>query len=98
MTRILNFKATSNVMATEPLTVESVIDTKRRALNDIIAKIGDMTTFGKIAELIGVSHEYVRVRLVRQHKTKNNLMRWSGGYKVPRTVAVEFVLSTFGQP
>jgi hypothetical protein len=58
----------------------------------LLSKIPESSTFAELGALIGYSHEWVRVRLVKQ---KDRLFRIGTRYKVPRGVAVEFVRSAF---
>lgn len=72
---------------------QALIDHKEATLQVILSKIPDTnSTFHQIAEIIGVSYEYVRVRLM-QHPER--LYKFGTRYKVPNGVAKDFVRSVF---
>ena len=80
------------VQVTDPEMIQALVDHKEASLKLILAKIPAMTTFKQLGELIGYSHEWVRVRLVKQ---ADRLFRIGRRYQVPKGVAEEFVRSVF---
>jgi hypothetical protein len=72
--------------------IQALIDHKQATLNLILAKIPDKTTFAELGDLIGYSHEWVRVRLV---KNAERLFKIGRRYQIPKGVAEEFVRSVF---
>ncbi len=71
---------------------KALLDHKKATLDVLLSKIPESSTFAELGELIGYSHEWVRVRLVKQ---REKLFRIGRRYKVPKGVAVEFVRSEF---
>lgn len=71
---------------------QALLDHKKATLEVLLSKIPESTTFAELGALLGYSHEWVRVRLVKQ---KEKLFRIGRRYKVPRGVAVELVRSEF---
>jgi len=74
----------------QPTTIQAFIDHKQATLNAIVAMIPEKSTFSEIADLLGCSHEWVRVRLV---KNPECLFRIGNRYLVPKGVAEEFIRS-----
>jgi hypothetical protein len=72
--------------------IQALVDHKKATVDVLVSKIPDRTTFAELADLIGYSHEWVRVRLV---KYPEKLFKIGNRYKVPKGVAVEFVRSVF---
>lgn len=74
----------------QPTTVQAFIDHKQATLNAIVAMIPEKSTFREIGDLLGRSHEWVRIRLV---KKPESLFKIGNRYLVPKGVAEEFVRS-----
>ena len=71
---------------------QALVDYKRATLEVLLSKIPESSTFAQLGNILGYSHEWVRVRLVKQ---REKLFRVGRRYKVPRGVAVELVRSEF---
>jgi hypothetical protein len=76
----------------ETANYQALIDHKQATLNVILAQIPDPSTFGQLGELMGLSHEWVRQRLV---KAPNKLYKIGKRYLVPKGVAEDLVRSVF---
>ncbi len=74
----------------QPTTSQAFIDHKQATLNVIVAMIPERTTFKEIGDLLGRSHEWVRIRMV---KNPESLFKIGNRYLVPKGVAEEFVRS-----
>ena len=70
--------------------VQAVIDHKEATLNVLVAMIPETSTFREIGDLLGRSHEWVRIRLVQNQE---RLFKIGKRYQVPKGVAEEFVRS-----
>jgi hypothetical protein len=57
------------------------------AVKAVVAEFGEFTTFQKIAEAIGYSHEFVRQRLGQDP----NVCKVGKRYRVPKATAARFV-------
>ena len=73
-------------------TYRALVDYKEATLNVILAKIPDTSTFAQLAELVGYSREWVRLRLV---SAPEKLYRIGRRYQVPKGTAEEFIRSIF---
>ena len=71
---------------------QALIDHKQATLNVLLSRIPEISTFGQLGELIGYSYEWVRQRLIQDPE---KLFRNGKRYKVPKSVAEEFVRSVF---
>lgn len=72
---------------------DALMDHKAATLQVILAQIPDKnSTFGEIADLVGFSYEWVRVRLM---KHPERLYKFGTRYRVPKGVAEEFIRSLF---
>ena len=70
----------------------ALIDHKTAALNVILARIPEQCTFVELAEIVGYSYEFVRMRLM-QHPQK--LYKYGTRYRVPKGIAEIFAKSIF---
>lgn len=76
-------------------TYQAITDYRQACVDALLDAVTDRMTFLEIADLLGVSHEYVRKRLT-QHPDR---LLWIGkGYRVPYDVAVEFIKSVVSTP
>jgi hypothetical protein len=57
------------------------------AVKAVIANLNEITTFTAIADAIGYTHEYVRLRLVNDP----NVMKVGKNYRVPKATAARFI-------
>ncbi len=71
---------------------QAFVDHKQATLNVILSQIPDKITFAQLGGLVGYSHEWVRVRLVKE---SDRLFKIGKRYLVPKGVAEEFVKSVF---
>lgn len=74
----------------DPAVRQALIDHKQATLQVILSQIPNTTTFAELGELMGYSHEWVRIRLTKQ---SDRLFRIGKRYLVPKGVAEEFVKS-----
>jgi len=73
--------------------MQALVDHKAATLQVILSQIPEKnSTFLEIADLIGFSYEWVRVRLM---KNPDWLYRFGTRYRVPKGVVEEFVRSIF---
>ncbi len=72
--------------------LQAAVDHKEATLKALLAKIPEKMTFQELGDLVGYSHEWVRVRMVKQ---ADRLFRIGRRYQVPKGVAEEFVMSVF---
>jgi hypothetical protein len=76
----------------ETAAYQTLIDHKRATLNVLLSRIPEISTFAQLGELIGYSHEWVRLRLIQ---APEKLYKNGKRYKVPKGVAEDFVRSVF---
>lgn len=81
-----------NPQTVDPAVLQALIDHKQATLQVILSQIPNTTTFAQLGELMGYSHEWVRVRLTKQ---SDRLFKVGKRYLVPKGVAEEFVKSVF---
>jgi hypothetical protein len=82
----------SYIPSTPPQPVE---DYRAVCIQGILDSLKDRMTFLELADLLGVSHEFVRERLT-EHPER--LVFLGKKYQVPRPVAVEFIQSVLSAP
>lgn len=80
---------------TPPSTPQPVEDHRAACIQKIVESIKDRMTFIELADLLGVSHEFVRERLT---KHPDRLIFLGKRYQVPSAVAVEFVTDVLSTP
>jgi hypothetical protein len=83
-------RITRQTQSQETATFQALTDYKEATLKVLLAKIPEKMTFAQLGELLGRSHEWVRVRLV---KKPEELFRIGNRYLVPKGVAEAFVRS-----
>jgi hypothetical protein len=75
--------------------LEAAQGARAGCIQGVIDSVKDRMTFMELAELLDVSHEYVRSRLTRNPEL---LLFVGKSYRVPRDVGVAFVTEVLSQP